>query len=84
MKAKIYLQLPRLRKTTLTGYIGGDSKEICMFDENHRQTAELLRPELLNISKHGMLLRGFELNGHTRDGREKLRYQEWYCIFSDN
>ena len=81
MNATLYKQKPAPRKVGVTGYVASDPKTARFFGADDTLIATLEAPTLKFISVDGMMLHGFEPNGYTVRGIQKLFYQEWLLRF---
>ena len=80
MKFKVIKQIPKSKaKKGMIGILGGDNKDVELYDDHDSCLAKLCKPELVWINKFGFFLRGFEECGIGKYGIQKFRYQEWYC-----
>lgn len=77
MQFTLYKQKPVPRKTGVSGYVNGDSKAAHFFGKGDNLIATLEKPEIKFVSIDSMMLRGYEPNGYTVNGVQKLTYQEW-------
>lgn len=74
----LYKQKPKPRKTGLVGYTVGDDKHLVFCTPDHTIITELDKADIVFINSEGMMLKGYEPNGHESTGRQKFLYQEWY------
>lgn len=67
------------------GLLTWNDKEVIFFeghgDRESKILGELKNPEIKFINSRGIMLKGFEPSGFTKDGRQKFNYQEWYLSF---
>ena len=77
MNATLYKQIPKPDKVGFTGYINSDDKTAHFFAVDGLLVTTLEKPEIKFISADGIMLRGFQPNGFTAQGVQKLVYQEW-------
>lgn len=64
------------------------NKEAMFFENKAGQYDKLLgrlkEPEVVSINSFGIFLKGYELVGFDKTGKEKYKYKEWYCSFIFN
>lgn len=80
MNYNLYLQLPRPAAPIL-GTLSVDKNMAYLFSGNHVE-AMLSRPEIIFINPDGIMLKGYESDGPDKMGREKFKYQEWFCRYA--
>ena len=85
MKAILRKQLPKKEKNGTTGILSIDTSTLVnkrtayFLDEQERCVATLNNPEVVWINPHGIYLKGYEPDGVDKTGRQKYKYQEWFC-----
>jgi hypothetical protein len=63
--------------------ISGKDGDAYFYDDDELCVGELFSPEIVFINQHGIMLRGYEYDGQDRSGRNKYKYQEWYCSYHE-
>ena len=86
MKYNLYLQLPKTSKKPILGTLAIDKNAAYFFGDviyNVVCEARLSKPEIIFINPDGIMLKGYEHDGFDPSGREKFKYQEWFCRYAD-
>jgi len=81
MNYNLFLQLPKSSKIPILGTLAID-KNIAYFFRGNFLSASLSKPEVIFINPDGIMLKGYESDGFDKVGREKFKYQEWFCRYS--
>jgi len=81
MNYNLYLQLPKTSKLPTLGTLAIDNNTAYFFCGNFL-SASLSKPEIIFINPDGIMLKGYEPNGFDSGGREKFKYQEWFCRYA--
>lgn len=86
MNYSLYLQLPKPGKIPVLGTLAIDKNVAYFFlrDAHHvldSLSASLAKPEIIFINPDGIMLKGYESDGFDKSGREKFKYQEWFCRY---
>ena len=81
MNYNLYLQLPKISKIPILGTLAID-KNFAYFFVLNSLSASLSKPEIIFINPDGIMLKGYEPAGIDFSGREKFKYQEWFCRYA--
>ena len=81
MNYNLYPQLPRPAKTPAHGTLSIDKNVAYFFNGNYLH-ASLSKPEIIFINPDGIMIKGYESDGFDKSGREKFKYQEWFCRYA--
>jgi len=81
MNYNLFFQLPKQSKIPILGTLAID-KNIAYFFRGNFLSASLSKPEIIFINPDGIMLKGYESDGFDKTGREKFKYQEWFCRYS--
>lgn len=79
----LHKQKPRPKVTPLLGYLAVGNGEAQFFSPDHKLLAEMSKPEMMWAGAKGIMMRGFEPNGHDREGNQKYIYQEWFLRYPE-
>jgi len=84
MNYNLYLQLPKSNATSCyLGTLAIDNNVAYFFTHNGKTLhASLSKPDVIFINPDGIMLKGYESDGFDKTGREKFKYQEWFCRYS--
>ena len=87
MNYSLYPQLPKSNTTLTTlcyfGTLAIDNNVAYLFTHNGKHLqASLSKPEVIFINPDGIMLKGYESDGFDKTGREKFKYQEWFCRYA--
>ena len=82
MKYNLYLQLPKTSKKPIFGTLAIDKNTAYFFGDVICE-AKLSKPEIIFVNPDGIMLKGYEHDGFDTAGREKFKYQEWFCRYPD-
>lgn len=83
MNYNLYLQLPKPSKIPVLGTLAID-KNVAYFFVLNSLSASLAKPEIIFINPDGIMLKGYESDGFDKSGREKFKYQEWFCRYASD
>ena len=81
MNYNLYRQLPRLDKLPTLGTLAIDNNVAYFFQGNYLK-ATIVKPEIIFINQDGSMLKGYESDEFDKSGREKFKYQEWFCRYA--
>ena len=84
MNYNLYIQLPKMSKIPIVGTLAIDRIDggRAYFFRGNYLTASLSKPEIIFINPDGIMLKGYEPDGFDATGREKFKYQEWFCRYA--
>ena len=84
MNYNLYPQLPKPSATLCSfGTLAIDNNVAYFFTHNGKVLhASLSKPDVIFINPDGIMLKGYESDGFDKTGREKFKYQEWFCRYS--
>jgi len=81
MNYNLYLQLPKTSKSPILGTLSIDKNTAYFFSDGWLK-AQLSKSEIIFINPDGIMLKGYESDGFDSGGREKFKYQEWFCRYA--
>ena len=77
----LFKQLPKASKP-IAGTLTCNEKRMIWWDDPAATTgkvlAEIINPEVVFASTHGIYFKGFEPCGTDKTGRQIAKYQEWW------
>ena len=80
---RLYKQYPKDKKGN-PGYVHWHHGEAYWFGDNHKLVATLNRPIVRYMTSSGILINGYEPTGFYKDGRERMKLQEWFVSFKED
>lgn len=84
MKAFAYIQLPEPSQKPIHVDVSITDDILMLFEEgSNRKVFEMQKPEIMHVNAHGMMLKGYQPDGHNKRGTAKFLYQEVFLSWID-